>query len=140
MAYTQNFGSLNGNSFGNKSWSVGKGERVWREIRHRYPAGGKIVNLTAFADSTDSSMAKVPAGTPVTFNAATKEITLLTSSALGGSDVKVDGFTQDEIVCSKTDVATATVVYSGEIYAYMFASADLAKLKTLAPAEIHFVQ
>lgn len=139
MAYANNLGSLNGNSFKNEGWSVGKGQRVWREIRHRFPAGGKIVNLNAFTDATDSSLAKVPAGTPVTFDAAKKEITLLTSTAVA-SATAVDGFTQEEIVCDKTATATATVVYAGELYAYMYSSADLAKLKTLAPAEIHFVQ
>lgn len=54
---------------------------------------------------------------------------------------KLSGFTQDDVVIdSDTTSATVTVVYAGELYAYMYAAADITALKNTAPAEIHFVE
>lgn len=126
-----------GNSFSAGSHAVTKGAvRVWREIRHQFPAGGTITNFSDF-----SALGKVPAGTPVTFNMATKQITALTDAAVKAGDVVVDGFTQeDAYLDANTSVATATVIYDGELYAYMYEADVLAKLKTAKPATIVFVE
>lgn len=126
-----------GNSFSDGSHVVSKGAvRVWREIRHQYPAGGTIKNFSDFA-----AMGKVPAGTPVTFDQEKKEITALTDAVVKAGNVVVDGFTQeDAYLNANTSVATATVIYEGELYSYMYEADVLAALKPLKPATIIFVQ
>lgn len=128
-----------GNTFSAGSHAITKGAvRVWREIRHQYPAGGKITNFSDFA-----SMGKVPAGTPVQFDMATKQITALTDAVVkaGGSDFVINGFTQeDAYLDTNTTVATATVIYDGELYEYMYEADVLPNLKKYAPATIVFVQ
>ena len=127
-----------GNSFSAGSTAITKGAvRVWREIRHRYPAGGTITNISDFL-----ALGKVPAGTPVTFDQATKQITALTDTAVkAGGDLVISGYTQeDAYLDANTTVATATVIYDGELYEYMYDAAVLAVLKAKSPAGIVFVQ
>lgn len=129
-----------GNTFQNGSVAVpGKARKVWREIRHQYPAGGKVVNVSAWYGTI------IPAGTPCKYDRATKEVTCYLDSAItGASDVAtlgINGFTQEDIDCrainaSATGVATATVIYDGEIYDYFFTSAVLTKLAGVVPQVI----
>lgn len=129
-----------GNTFQNGTVAVpGKARKVWREIRHQYPAGGKVVNVSAWYGGI------IPAGTPCKYDRATKEVTCYLDSAItGASDVStlgINGFTQEDIDCrainaSATGVATATVIYDGEIYDYFFTSAVLTKLAGAVPQVI----
>lgn len=120
-----------GNSFDNTSQKWGHARKVWREIRHRYPAGAKITNVSEFVNS-----GVIPAGSAVKFDAEKKEMTVVLDSAIkAASDVKtlgVNGYLQEDVrVLSANTVATGTVIYAGEIYEYMFDADVVAKLKTL---------
>lgn len=127
-----------GNTYGNETleWSNGQ-KRVWREIRHQYPAGG-----TFSTTDLESYKGKViPAGTPVVFDQSTKELTLANTT----SATAVDGFTQEDVyVKDGVTAASATVIYDGEIYEpvlkAVLTDAVLAVIKPLAPATIKFVQ
>lgn len=127
-----------GNTFGSETQEWGGGQkRVWREIRHRFPAGGTFssTDLQSYAGKV------IPAGTPVVFDQSTKEITLANTS----SATAVDGFTQEDVyVKDGVTAATATVIYDGEIYEpvlkAVLTEAVLNVIKPLAPATIKFVQ
>lgn len=159
-----------GNAFAKGKWAIGKGQKVWREIRHRFPAGGTIVNFAQFL-----GLGVVPAGTPVVFDDSKYEITAINAvaydptakyavgdtcvnsnklyvcktaieeaesfTAAHWTEVKsISGYLQDDVVVdTDTFAATGTVVYSGELYAYMYDKTTLPVLKGMSPAEIHFV-
>lgn len=107
--------NVNGTTFGKKAWSVKPGQRVWREIRHRFPAGGTISNLADW-----KSAGIIPSGTPCEFDNTTYAIKALTA-AQAKTATKVSGFLQEDIVVdADTAAATGTVIYAGEIYEYMF--------------------
>ncbi|MBR1725790.1 MAG: hypothetical protein IJ724_03940 [Muribaculaceae bacterium] len=120
-----------GNTFQSGSVAVpGRARKVWREIRHQWPAGGKVKNIE------DWFGAIIPAGTPCKYDGATKEVTCYTDTAVtGAADITtlgINGYTQEDIDCRAISaVATATVIYDGEIYDYFFSAAVLAKLKTV---------
>lgn len=129
-----------GNTFQNGTVAVpGKARKVWREIRHQYPAGGEVVNVDDWFGGI------IPAGTPCKYDRVTKEVTCyLDSEIIGASDVStlgINGFTQEDIDCrainaSATGVATATVIYDGEIYDYFFTMPVLRKLAGVVPQVI----
>lgn len=127
-----------GNTFGSETVEFSNGQkRVWREIRHRFPAGGTFssTDLQSYAGKV------IPAGTPVVFDQSTKELTLANNAAA----TAVDGFTQEDVyVKDGTTAATATVIYDGEIYEpvlkAILTDAVLTVVKPLAPATIKFVQ
>ena len=135
-----NFGI--GNTFGRETmeWNNGQ-KRIWREIRHRYPAGGLFTSeaLTANAGKV------IPAGTPVKLDQATKTLTILSGSE---SDLAVDGFTQEDVwVKDGVEAASATVIYAGELYEPVFKAAicggdatKLAAFKAAAPKGVVFVR
>lgn len=125
-----------GNTFQNGSVAVpGKARKVWREIRHQYPAGGRVTALRDWFGSI------IPAGTPCKYIGETKEVICYTNQAItAASDIStlgINGYTQEDIDCrafglgAADGFATATVIYDGEIYDFMFDSAVLAKLKTV---------
>lgn len=127
-----------GNTFGSETVEFSNGQkRVWREIRHRFPAGGTFSS----ADLQSYAGKVIPAGTPVVFDQSTKELTLANTAAA----TAVDGFTQEDVyVKDGTTAATATVIYDGEIYEpvlkAILTDAVLTVVKPLAPATIKFVQ
>lgn len=132
-----------GNTYGQEAveWSNGQ-KRVWREIRHRLPAGGSFTS-TAIQQNKGKV---IPAGTPVTFDQSTKTLTIVTGKE--GTAAVIDGFTQDDVyIKDGTSYATATVIYDGEIYEPVLKAAvlggdssALAAVKKAAPAGIKFVQ
>lgn len=122
---------VNGNTFDRKTFSYGHSTKVWREIRHRFPAGGTISNVADFV-----SAGKIPAGSPVKFDASAKTIKVYKDSDItGASDMTtlgINGYLQeDAFITDASTIATGTVIYAGEIYEYMFPTAVVAKLKTL---------
>ena len=133
-----------GNTFDTTTVTYGHARKVWREIRHQYPAGGTISNVSAW-----SSAGKIPSGTPCKYDAANKTITAYPDATVSGAAdaaavvaLGINGYLQEDVVIkSNSTVGTGTVIYAGEIYEYMFASAVLEKLKlnTLTPM-IVFVQ
>lgn len=117
-----------GNSFNKKTFAYKGAKRVWREIRHVFPGGGTIASTSGFTGI-------IPAGTPATIAA-----NVITPLATVGEGVKIDGFTQEDVVIESGAVLTATVVYDGEIYAYAMDQSQLAAIKAAAPATIKFVE
>lgn len=138
-----------GSTFNKQTFTYGGGQRVWRETRLVYPAGGRMT--TASIKAILGSSAKegvIKAGTPVTYNSKTKTITLLTSANLAASDKPVvDGFIKDDIAIVGLDAvptdsnlfASATVVYDGEIYEYMFTATDATNIKACMSKECRVV-
>lgn len=133
-----------GNTFGSETVEITNGQkRIWREIRHRFPAGGTFDTSTL----TQNAGKVIPAGSPVKFDQATKKLTLVTGKE-GEGNVVIDGFTQEDVyVKDGVTAATATVVYDGEIYEPVLSAAVLGKdasalaaVKKSAPAGIKFVQ
>lgn len=120
-----------GNTFDKGTFHMGHAKKVWREIRHRFPAGGTISNVADWVVK-----GKVPAGTPIKFDASANTITAYTDAAIkGASDVKTLGINaylqEDAVIKDANTIATGTAIYAGEIYEYMFDAAVVAKLKTL---------
>ena len=123
-----------GNTFQAGQSYYGHARKVWREIRHQYPAGGKVANVSAWYGSI------IPAGTPCKYDRATKEVLCYTDDAIGDAadptTLGINGFTQEDIDCrainaSATGFATATVIYDGEIYDYAFTTGTLEVLESL---------
>lgn len=145
-----------GNSFLNKKETIGgRAERVWREIRHRYPAGGTITNLSDWA--TDGI---IPSGRPVVYDPEAKTMSVLTTSQVeagattandtttyNGDSLGINGYLQEDVVINVNAgsvptglVASGTVVYAGELYAYMFGATELAVLQSVTKVpEVRFV-
>lgn len=129
-----------GNTFDETSFSVGHSRKVWREIRHRYPAGGKISNV---ADWVGAGV--IPSGRPVKLDMSTHELTVYTDEQITGaadiSTLGINGYLQeDAYITDANTIATGTCVYAGEIYEYMFDEAVVTALKGLSLPEIHWVQ
>lgn len=122
---------MNGNTYDVTTVTYGHAKKVWREIRHRFPAGGTISNVSDWATA-----GIIPSGTPVKYDASAKTIECYTDADItGASDLTalgINGFLQEDVkVASASTVASGTAVYAGEIYEYAFASAVATKLKTL---------
>lgn len=123
-----------GNTYDKKSWSWGHARKVWRSIRHVYPGGGMIQNVSDFV-----SEGKIPAGSPVKFDPATKQITVILDSAISGAAdadavnaLGINGYLQEDArISSDGTQASGTVVYAGELYEYMYEDAVVEKLKML---------
>lgn len=118
-----------GNTYDVNTFKVGHARKVWRETRHRYPGGGLISNV---ADWVDAKV--IPAGTPATIDLEAKTIVAHTAAQVAASsiaDLGINGFTQEDVqITSKDTVASATVVYDGELYGYMLDADVLSAIKT----------
>lgn len=124
-----------GNTFDVNTMKYGHARKVWREIRHRYPGGGMVSNITDWVDA-----GKIPAGTAVKFDLKEKTIKAYTDEQIKAADADIttlgiNGYLQEDIlVASSNTKASGTVVYAGEIYQYMFEEdvvAILQKITTL---------
>lgn len=124
-----------GNTFDVNTMKYGHARKVWREIRHRYPGGGMVSNITDWVDA-----GKIPAGTAVKFDLKEKTIKAYTDEQIKTADADIttlgiNGYLQEDIlVASSNTKASGTVVYAGEIYQYMFEEdvvAILQKITTL---------
>ena len=128
-----------GNTFKMGSLTLpGRAKKVWREIRHQYPAGGKIANVSDW-----SSAGLIPAGTPCKYDSSAKTVTAYKDATITGTAdasalaaLGINGYTQEDIYLDGATIATATVIYDGEIYDYFFSSAMLAKIVGLVPQVI----
>lgn len=56
-----------GNTFDVNTVKYGHARKVWREIRHRYPGGGMVSNISDWV-----AVGKIPAGTAVKFDLSGK--------------------------------------------------------------------
>lgn len=124
-----------GNTFDVNTVKYGHARKVWREIRHRYPGGGMVSNISDWV-----TVGKIPAGTAVnfdlsdkTFKAYTDEQIIETAESI--TTLGINGYLQEDVlVASEKTEASGTVVYAGEIYQYMFNEevvAILQKITTL---------
>lgn len=126
---------INGNTFDVKTTKYGHSTKVWREIRHRYPAGGTIENVSDWV-----SEGKIPAGTPVKYDMNAKTLKAYTNEQVkGASDVSTLGINaylqEDAFINSASTIATGTAVYAGELYDYMYDADVLAKLQSITTTQ-----
>lgn len=127
-----------GNNFNKGTYSYGAARKVWRSVRHVFPGGGVIKNVSDF-----TTAGIIKAGTPV--NLSNHQITVYKDSELTSDNadkLNVSGYLQEDIVIKDANtVATGTVVYAGELYSYIFTSAIAAVLKGLTSTpQITFVE
>lgn len=127
-----------GNTFDVNTVKYGHARKVWREIRHRYPGGGMVSNISDWVE-----VGKIPAGTAVKFDLSGKTgktFTAYTDAQIKAAEsdittLGINGYLQEDIlVASGNTKASGTVVYAGEIYQYMFDEevvAILQKITTL---------
>lgn len=124
-----------GNTFDVNTVKYGHARKVWREIRHRYPGGGMVSNISEWV-----AVGKIPAGTPVKFDLSDKKtFTAYTDKQIKDAEnittLGINGYLQEDIlVASDNTQASGTVVYAGEIYQHMFDKdvvAILQKITTL---------
>lgn len=124
-----------GNTFDVNTVKYGHARKVWREIRHRYPGGGMVSNISEWV-----AVGKIPAGTAVKFDLSGKTFTAYTDAQIKAakSDITtlgINGYLQEDILVARGNTkASGTVVYAGEIYQYMFDEevvAILQKITTL---------
>ncbi len=128
---------MNGNSFDQKTFKVGHARKVWREIRHVYPGGGKVSNVADWVEA-----GKIPAGTPLKFDMAEKTIEAYTKADITGAEdvatLGINAYSQeDAVITSNETIATLTAVYDGEIYSYMLDSEVAEALNGVVPHVIY---
>lgn len=125
---------MNGNTFDAKTKTYGHASKVWRSVRHVYPAGGIVENVSDWVTA-----GKIPAGTPIKYYVDAndkKAIVAYTDTAITGaetfSSLGINAYLQEDIVITDANtVASGTAVYAGELYEHMYTAAVLTKLKTL---------
>lgn len=125
---------MNGNTFDAKTKTYGHASKVWRSVRHVYPAGGIVENVSDWVTA-----GKIPAGTPIKYYVDAndkKAIVAYTDTAITGADtfssLGINAYLQEDIVITDANtVASGTAVYAGELYEHMYTAAVLTKLKTL---------
>lgn len=126
---------INGNTFDVKTTKYGHSTKVWREIRHRYPAGGTIENVSDWV-----SVGKIPAGTPVKYDMNAKTLKAYTDQQIkDASEISTLGINaylqEDAFISSESTIATGTAVYAGELYDYMFDADVLTKLQSITTTQ-----
>lgn len=126
---------INGNTFDVKTTKYGHSTKVWREIRHRYPAGGTIENVSDWV-----SVGKIPAGTPVKYDMNAKTLKAYTDQQIkDASEISTLGINaylqEDAFISSESTIATGTAVYAGELYDYMFDAEVLTKLQSITTTQ-----
>ena len=119
-----------GNTFDVNTVKYGHARKVWREIRHRYPGGGMVSNISDW-----TSAGKIPAGTAVKFDLSNKTLKAYTDEQIKAADITtlgINGYLQEDIlVTSENTKASGTVVYAGELYQYMFDEEVIAILQKI---------
>lgn len=118
-----------GNTYDNQSFSVGHARKVWRETRNQFPGGGKVSNIADWV-----AKGVIPSGRPCKFDPKNKTVKVYTTdqvtAATDVADLGINGYIQEDVrILNGQTVGTATVVYDGEIYEYMFTDAEATILK-----------
>jgi hypothetical protein len=70
-----------GNTFDVNTVKYGHARKVWREIRHRYPGGGMVSNISYWV-----AVGKIPAGTAVKFDLSGKTFTAYTDARIKAAE------------------------------------------------------
>lgn len=109
-----------GNTFDAKTVKFGHARKVWREIRHVYPGGGMVSNVSDWV-----SKGKIPSGTPLKIDLTNHTMKAFTDAEIkGAADINalgINSYLQEDILIAGADTkASGTAVYAGEIYRYMF--------------------
>lgn len=121
-----------GNTFDNKTVRFGHAHKVWREIRQMYPAGGRVANVEDWVEK-----GLIPAGTLASWyenEEGGKEVKCFTPAQAAEASGDNLGLTDRDIpVANANTIATATVVYDGEIYKCMLPEEVAEAAKTLVP-------
>lgn len=109
-----------GNTFDQKSVSVGHARKVWRRIEEQLPGGFRVSNVSDFvADGT------IPCGSALVVDTSAKTAKVLKASDFSGESAStliatINGFSDRDIpVTDANTVATVNAVVKGEIYGYM---------------------
>lgn len=120
-----------GNSYNTSTITVGHARKVWRSTSNVYPGGGVVENINDWKDK-----GVIPSGRPCKFDPKEKKVKVYTSeqvkaAAEGGvAALGINGYIQEDIrVVDDKTIGTATVVYAGEIYEYMFSDEEATILK-----------
>lgn len=117
-----------GNSFNTKTFKIGHARKVWRETRAVFPGGGVVENVSDWKDK-----GVIPSGRPCKFDPKEKKVKVFTEEQVkaGAADeLGINGYIQEDIrIVDENTVGSATVVYDGEIYEFMFSDEELAILK-----------
>ena len=132
-----------GNSFNKATIEFNHARKMWREQREVLPSGGTITNVADFVDK-----GVIPSGSAVVFDDKAKTMKVLKDSDITGAGnvdtLNINGFLKEDVpVEDAQTVGTGTVVVDGDLYAYMFEDAVLAKLKGMTKKngmKIRFVQ
>ena len=90
-----------GNTFDVNTVKYGHARKVWREIRHRYPGGGMVSNISDWV-----AVGKIPAGTAVKFDLSGKTFTAYTDAQIKAAEsdittLGINGYLQEDIACSQ---------------------------------------
>lgn len=117
-----------GNTYDVQTFSVGHARKVWREIRKQYPGGGTVENI---ADWTEKGV--IPSGRPCKFDTKEKTLKVYTTEQVTAStatDLGINGYIQEDVrILNGKTIGSATVIYDGELYEYMFSEAEATILK-----------
>lgn len=141
---------MTGNTYNTRKIEFTHARKVWREMREKYPAGGRVVNIS---DWVEAGKKCIPAGTLAKWSvnaSGGKEATCYLPSALPTLDATKDsegkdvaatadlsadyGYTDRDLPIIDGDtVGTITVIYEGEIYKYMLDEAVQPVGRALVP-------
>lgn len=117
-----------GNTFDTQEFTVGHARKVWRETRRQYPGGGTVENV---ADWVEKGV--IPSGRPCKFDTKGKTMKVYTPDQVKAStaaDLGINGYIQEDIpIRNGKTIGSATVIYDGSLYEYMFSEDEAAILK-----------
>lgn len=132
-----------GNTFKTGSAKHPHARKIWHRVTGVYPGGGVITNA---GDMIKTYPGVIPAGTALKKVSAGKYSVIPPASISGATDAAavnalgIIGFTEnDTYFASKDDIGTCTVVYAGELNAYMIDSAVEAKLELASLGQVKLV-
>lgn len=104
-----------GNTFDQKSVTVGHARKVWRRIEEQLPGGFKVSNVSDFV-----SDGNIPCGSALVVDTSAKTAKVLKSSEVVAAIATVNAFSDRDVpVTDANTVATVNAVVKGEIYGYM---------------------
>ena len=99
-----------GNTFDVNTVKYGHARKVWREIRHRYPGGGMVSNISDWV-----AVGKIPAGTAVKFDLSGKTFKAYTDEQIKAAEsdittLGINGYLQEDVlVASENTKASGTI-------------------------------
>ena len=97
-----------GNTFDVNTVKYGHARKVWREIRHRYPGGGMVSNISDWV-----AVGKIPAGTAVKFDLSGKTFKAYTDEQIKAAEsdittLGINGYLQEDILVASGNTKAST--------------------------------